>query len=70
MGQVPEGIDQRYTREELIQKLNELDAGGRVNMAEQYRFEDFTPEELGRLRQLYGTLGLDPLPIDRGEAKL
>jgi hypothetical protein len=35
-------------------------------MAEQYRFEDFTPEELGRLRQLYGTLGLDPLPIDRG----
>ena len=27
-GTRPEGIDQRYTREELIQKLNELDAGG------------------------------------------
>ena len=40
---------------------------GPINMAEQYRFEDFTPEELGRLRQLYDTLGLDPLPINRGE---
>lgn len=37
-------------------------------MADQYRFEDLTPAQLEQIRGYYKSMGMSPLPLDRGAA--